>query len=125
MTQIMKFAIDKAFFDKKNVIALIEALPEYMQEDAFLIAVGDYKMPECAKIGSKGIKNDKIYIVDDVKPFDGIHITNIENETDTLRVPVSVWRLYSNEYKKYIKEQQEEYLRKEEELRKEYQQKIK
>lgn len=125
MTQIMNFAIEKAFFDKKNVVALIEALPEYMQEDAFLIAVGSYKIPECAKLGTKGIKNDKVYIVDDFKPFDGVHVVNVNDEKDNFCVGVTTWKMYHNDYKQYIKKQQEEYLRKEAELQKEYQQKLK
>ena len=125
MTQIMKFAIEKAVFDKKNVATLIEALPEYMQEDAFLIAVGNYKTPECAKFNTKGIKNNKIYVVDDFTPFEGVHVVNIDNENDSFCISLPVWRIYNNEYEKYIKEQQQEYLRKEAELQKEYKEKIK
>ena len=125
MTQIMNFAIEKAVFDKKNVATLIEALPEYMREDAFLIAVGNYKIPECAKLGTKGIKNNQTYIVDDFTPFEGVHVVNIDNENDSFRVSLPVWRIYNNEYEKYIKEQKQEYLHKEAELQKEYREKIK
>lgn len=125
MTQIMNFAIEKAFFDKKNVIALIEALPEHMQEDAFLIAVGSYKMPECAKLGTRGIKNNQTYIVDDFNPFQGVHVVNIDNSGDSFYVHVTLWKRFNEEYQQYVKEQQAEYLRKEAELQKEYQQKIK
>lgn len=125
MTQIMNFAIEKAFFDKKNVVALIEALPEYMQEDAFLIAVGSYKPEECTKIGTKGIKNDKVYIVDDFKPFDGVHIVNIDDANDSFYTPVTLWERFNKDYQQYVKEQQQEYLRKEAELQQEYQQKLK
>ena len=125
MTQIMNFAIEKAFFDKKNVVALIEALPEYMQEDAFLIAVGSYKIPECAKLGTKGIKNNNIYVVDDFNPFQGIHVMNIDNANDSSYVNVTLWKRFNEDYQQYIKEQQHEYLRKEAELQKEYQQKLK
>ena len=121
----MNFAIEKAFFDKKNVIALIEALPEYMQEDAFLIAVGAYKQEPHTKIGTKGIKDKKVYVVTDFSPFSGVLAVNIDNEKDSFRVSALVWRGYNNEYKQYVKEQQAEYIRKEEELREEYNEKIK
>lgn len=125
MTEVMRFAIEKAFFDKKNVVALIETLPEYMQEDAFLIAVGSYKMPACAKIGTKGIKNNQTYIVDDFKPFQGVHVVNINNGNDNFYVNITLWERFNKDYQQYVKEQQEEYLRKEAELQKEYQQKLK
>lgn len=125
MTQIMNFAIEKAFFDKKNVIALIEALPEHMQEDAFLIAVGSYKIPECAKLGTRGIKNNKTYIVDDFNSFHGVHVVNLNDSNDSFYVNVTLWKRFNKDYQQYVKEQQAEYLRKEAELQKEYQQKIK
>lgn len=125
MTQIMNFAVEKAFFDKKNVVALIEALPEYMQEDAFLIAVGSYKIPEYAKIATKGIKNNKIYIVDDFKPFQGVHVVNIDDSNDSFYVNLTLWERFNNDYQQYIKEQHQEYFRKETELQKEYREKIK
>lgn len=125
MTQIMNFAIEKAFFDKKNVIALIEALPEYMQEDAFLITVGSYKIPECAKLGTRGIKNNKTYIVDDFNPFQGVHVVNIDDANDSFYVNITLWKRFNEDYQQYVKEQQAEYLRKEAELQKEYQQKLK
>ena len=125
MTQIMNFAIEKAFFDKKNVISLIEALPEYMQEDAFLIAVGSYKIPECAKLGTKGIKNNQTYIVDDFKPFQGVHVVNINDDNDSFYTTAILWERFSKDYQQYVKEQQQEYLRKEAELQQEYQQKLK
>ena len=125
MTQIMNFAIEKAFFDKKNVISLIEALPEYMQEDAFLIAVGSYKIPECAKLGTRGIINNQTYIIDDFKPFQGVHVVNINDNCDSRYVTVTLWERFNKDYQQYLKEQQQEYLRKEAELQKEYKEKIK
>ena len=125
MTQIMNFAIEKAFFDKKNVVALIEALPEYMQEDAFLIAVGSYKIPECAKLGTKGIKNNKTYVVDDFNPFQGVHVMNVDDVNDSSYINVTLWKRFNEDYQQYVKKQQHEYLRKEAELQKEYQQKLK
>lgn len=125
MAQIMKFAIKKAFFDKKNVVALIEALPEYMREDAFLIAIGSYKIPECAKLGTKGIKNNQTYIVDDFNPFQGVHVVNLNDNNDSFYVHVTSWERFNKDYQQYVKEQQAEYLHKEAELQKEYQQKIK
>lgn len=121
----MNFAIKKAFFDKKNVVALIEALPEYMREDAFLIALGSYKIPECAKLGTKGIKNNQTYIVDDFNPFQGVHVVNLNDNNDSFYVHVTSWERFNKDYQQYVKEQQAEYLRKEAELQKEYQQKIK
>lgn len=125
MTQIMNFAIEKAFFDKKNVVALIEALPEYMQEDAFLIAVGSYKIPECAKLGTKGFINNQTYIVDGFKPFQGVHVVNVNDSCDSRYVTAVLWERYNKDYQQYLKEQQEEYLRKEAELQKEYREKLK
>lgn len=125
MTQIMNFAIEKAFFDKKNVITLIENLPDYMQEDAFLIAVGAYKVPECAKLGTRGLKDNQTYIVDDFKPFRGVHVVNINDSDDSFYINATIWKRLNKDYQQYVKEQQEEYLRKEAELQKEYQQKIK
>ena len=125
MTQIMNFAIEKAFFDKKNVVTLIEALPEYMQEDAFLIAVGNYKIPEYAKLGTKGFINNQTYIADGFKPFQGVHVVNVNDSSDSRYVTVALWERYNKDYQQYIKEQQSEYLRKEAELQKEYQQKLK
>lgn len=125
MTQIMNFAIEKAFFDKKNVVALIEALPEHIQEDAFLIAVGSYKIPECAKLGARGIKNNQTYIVDDFKPFQGVHVVNINDDSDSCYINVTLWERFNKDYQQYVKEQQQEYLRKEAELQQEYQQKLK
>lgn len=125
MTQIMNFAIEKAFFDKKNVVALIEALPEYMQEDAFLIAVDSYKIPECAKLGTKGIKNNKVYIVDGFKPFQGVHVVNINDDNDSFYTTATLWERFNKDYQQYVKEQQEEYLRKETKLQQEYREKLK
>lgn len=125
MTQIMNFAIEKAFFDKKNVVALIEALPEYMQEDAFLIAVGSYKIPECAKLGTKGIKNNQTYIVDGFKPFQGVHVVNINDDNDSFYTTATLWERFNKEYQQYVKEQQEEYLREEAKLQQEYREKLK
>lgn len=125
MTQIMNFAMEKAFFDKKNVVALIEALPEYMQEDAFLITVGNYKIPECAKLGTKGFINNQTYIVDDFKPFQGVHVVNVNDSCDSRYITVLLWERYSKDYQQYIKERQQEYLRKEAELKQEYREKIK
>lgn len=125
MTEIMKFAMTKASFEKADVIKLIESLPGYMQEDAFLIAIGTYKIPECAKIGNKGIKDDTVYIVNNFNPFSGVRIVNIEDEEVILDIPTSIWKTYNNDYNKCIKEQQEDYVRKQQELQKEYQQKIK
>lgn len=124
MTQIMNFAIEKAFFDKKNVVALIEALPEHMQEDAFLIAVGSYKIPECAKLGTKGIKNNQTYIVDDFKPFQGVHVVNVNDNNDSFYTTATLWERFNKDYQQYVKEQQQEYLRKEAELQKEYREKL-
>lgn len=125
MTQIMNFAIEKAFFDKKNVVALIEALPEYMQEDAFLIAVGSYKIPECAKLGTKGIKNNKVYIVDGFKLFQGVHVVNINDDNDSFYTTATLWERFNKDHQQYVKEQQEEYLRKEAKLQQEYREKLK
>lgn len=121
MKELIKFAMDKAFFDKKNVITLIETLPEWFQIDAVLIATGNWKTPEYCKIGTKGHMNGVIYAVTSFNPFDGVKVQNINNPKDTCTITYyRNWEDNVNRYKLLMEKRGEEYSKKLNKLQEEY-----
>lgn len=121
MTQIMKFAIEKAFFDKKNVIALIETFPEHFQEEAFLIATGNWKTPEYCKVGTKGLTNGVTYVVTSFNTFYGVEVVNAKNSKDICTIGYyKTWKEYVNKYNLLMEKRGEEYLKKLNKLQEEY-----
>lgn len=121
MTQLMKFAIEKAFFDKRNVIALIETFPEHFQEEAFLIATGNWKTPEYCKVGTKGHMNGVTYVVTAFNPFRGVEVQHTKNPKDTCTITYyKSWEENVNKYKLLIEKRGEEYLDKLHKLQEEY-----
>ena len=121
MKELLKVAVDKAFFDKKNVINLLEIIPEHFQEEAFLIAVGNWKIPEYCKIGTKGHMNGVVYVVTSFNLFKGVEVQNIKSPKDTCTITYyKNWEKYVNNYKLLIEKLGEEYLKKLNKLQEEY-----
>lgn len=121
MKELMKFAVDKAFFDKKNVITLLETIPEHLQEEAFLIATGNWRTPEYCKIGTKGVLNGVTYVVTHFNLFDGVKLQNIKNPKDTCTIPYyKSWEDFVNRYNLLIEKRGEEYMNKLHKLQEEY-----
>lgn len=96
MTQLMKFAITKAFFEKTDVIKLIETLPECFQEDALLIATNNFTAPDYCRLGTAGVINGVTYFVTRFNPFEGVTVQNVNNAKDTCTIS-----LYKN-WEKYV-----------------------
>lgn len=121
MTQLMKFAMEKAFFDKKDVITLIEALPEYFQEDALLIATGNYTAPEYCRNGVLGVIDGVTYFVTSFNPFEGVRVQNINNAKDTCTIAMyKSWEKYVNAHITLRKKRKDEYFKKLHKLQEEY-----
>lgn len=121
MKELMKFAMDKAFFDKKNVITLIENLPEWFQEDAFLIATGNWKTPEYCEVGTKGHMNGVTYTVISFNPFNGVKLVNTKNPKDICTIGCyESWEQYVNKYNLLMEQRGEEYMNKLHKLQEEY-----
>lgn len=109
MTELMKFAIEMAFFDKKNIITLIETLPEHFQEDAFLIAVGNWKTPEHCKVGVRGHMNGVTYVVTSFNPFTGVKVQNTKNYKDYCICNHENWKRNVDKYNLLMEKLGEEY----------------
>lgn len=121
MTQLMKFAMSKAYFEKTDVITLIETFPEHFQEDAFLIATGNWKTPEYCKIGTKGYMNGVTYVVTFFNLLKGVEVQNTKNPKDThVFTYYRHWKLYVNDYAYLIKKRKEEFSKKLDDLHEEY-----
>lgn len=120
MNELMKFAMDKAFFEKKNIVALIETLPKHMREVAFLIAVGNWKTPEYCKVGVKGHMNGVTYVVTDFNPFTGVEVRNTKNYKDWCICHHEDWKQNVDKYKLLMEKRGEEYMNKLQKLQEEY-----
>lgn len=121
MTQLMKFAMDKAFFDKKDVITLIEALPECFQEDALLIATNNFTAPDYCRLGTAGVINGVTYFVTRFNPFEGVTVQNVNNAKDTCTISLyKNWEKYVNAHNTLRKKRKDEYFKKLHKLQEEY-----
>lgn len=121
MTQLMKFAMTKAFFDKADVIKLIETLPEYFQEDAFLIATNSFVTPEYCRNGTIGVIDGVTYFVISFNPFEGVKVQNIDNVKDICTIAMyKSWEKYVNAHTSLRKKRKNEYLKKLHKLQDEY-----
>lgn len=121
MKELIKYAMDKAFFDKKNVITLIETFPEHFQEEAFLIATGNWKTPEYCKVGTKGAMNGVTYFVTSFNLIKGVEVQNTKNPKDSCTITYyKNWEKYVNNYKLLMEKRGEEYLDKLHKLQEEY-----
>lgn len=121
MTELLKFVMEKAFFDKKDVIKLIETLPENVQEDAFLIASGAYKIPEYCRIGTKGVINGGTYVVTSFNPFEGVTVQNINNTKDFCTITFhETWKKYVDNHINLIKKRRESYYKQLRKVQEEY-----
>lgn len=121
MTQLMKFAMEKAFFDKKDVITLIEALPECFQEDALLIATNNFITPDYCRLGTTGVINGVTYFVTRFNPFEGVTVQNVNNAKDTCNISLyKSWEKYVNAHITLRKKRKDEYFKKLHKLQEEY-----
>lgn len=121
MTQLMKFAMSKAYFEKTDVIKLIETLPEYFQEDALLIATNNYVTPEYCRNGVVGVINGVTYFVTRFNPFEGVTVQNVNNAKDICVISLyKNWEKYVNAHISLRKKRKDEYLKKLHKLQEEY-----
>lgn len=121
MTQLMKFAMNKAYFEKTDVIKLIETLPECFQEDALLIATNNYVTPEYCRNDVVGIINGVTYFVTRFNPFEGVTVQNVNNAKDTCVISLyKNWEKYVNAHISLRKKRKDEYLKKLHKLQEEY-----
>ena len=121
MTQLMKFAMTKAYFEKTDVIKLIKTLPECFQEDALLIATNSYITPDYCVIGTKGYINGGTYTVIHFNPFEGVTVQNVNNTKDTLTIAIyKGWEKYVNAHTALRKKRKDEYFKKVHKLQEEY-----
>jgi hypothetical protein len=121
MTQLMKFAMTKAYFEKADVVKLIETLPEYFQEDALLIATNNYKAPDYCRVGTAGVINGVTYFVTRFNPFEGVTVQNVNNAKDTCIIAMyKSWEKYVNAYTSLREKRKNEYLKKLHKLQEEY-----
>lgn len=109
MTRLMELVVEKAFFDKANVINLIDSLPDDMQETALFIALGKYKRPNNTAIGVKGLKvNDKgetkVYTLESFNPYTKRCYARCKSEKFNTCVSLNEWDEMVVNYQNYLKE---------------------
>lgn len=110
---MMEIVLEKAYFEKQDVVRLINALPRHMQETAVLVALGRFKVKD---LPTKGLYCDKIYQLTDVNPFLGVSIVNIKDNKDACTIDINIWRKCCSEYQQYRQNKQKEYEEKAEKL---------
>lgn len=121
MTQLMKFAMTKAYFEKPDVVTLIETLPECFQEDALLIATGNYTAPDYCRLGVVGVINGVTYFVTRFNPFEGVTVQNVNNAKDTCTIAIyKGWEKYVNAHAALRRKRKDEYHKKLHKLQEEY-----
>lgn len=106
MDKMMKIVLEKAFFEKQDVVKLIEMLPSYMQETAVLIAIGRYKSPD---IHLTGMYKGKVYTVKEINPFVGVSVVNPNDYKDTCIINVEIWKQCVLDYQQHQQDKQKEY----------------
>lgn len=106
MDKMMEIVLEKAFFEKQDVVKLIKMLPYYMQETAVLVAIGRYKHPD---IPIKGMYKGKVYTVKEVNPFVGVSVVNPNNSKDTCIIDTEIWKQCVLDYEQYQKDKRKEY----------------
>lgn len=103
---MMEIVLEKAFFEKQDVVKLIKMLPCHMQETAVLIAIGRYK-PQNVPI--KGIYKGKVYLAKEVSPFVGVSVVNPNDSKDTCIINSDIWKQCGIEYDLQQQHKQKEY----------------
>ena len=106
MDKMMEIVLEKAFFEKQDVVKLIRMLPLYMQETAVLIAIGRYKPQDVA---IKGMYKGKIYAVREVNPFTGVSVVNVDDSKDTCIINIDIWKHCVQDYEQHQKDKRKEY----------------
>jgi hypothetical protein len=106
MDKMMKIVLEKAFFEKQDVVKLIEMLPIYMQETAVLIAIGRYKSPD---VHLTGMYKGKVYTVKEVNPFVGVSVVNLNDYKDTCIINLDIWKQCVLDYQQYQENKQKAY----------------
>lgn len=106
MDKMMEIVLEKAYFEKQNVVKLIKMLPKYMQETAVLIAIGRYKHPN---IPVKGMYKGKTYVVKEFSPFVGVSVVNPNDSKDTCIINAEIWKQCILDYEQYQKNKQKAY----------------
>ena len=106
MDKMMEIVLEKAFFEKQDVVKLIKMLPIYMQETAVLIAIGRYKSPD---VHLTGMYKGKVYTVKEVNPFVGVSVVNPNDYKDTCIINIEIWKQCVLDYQQYQKDKQKEY----------------
>lgn len=109
MTRLMELVVEKAFFEKANVVALIDSLPEDMQETALFIALGKYKRPDNTAIGIKGLKvtdkgETKIYTLESFNPHTNRCHSRCKSERFGSWIHLDEWNEMVANYQNYLKE---------------------
>lgn len=109
MTRLMELVVEKAFFEKGNVVALIDSLPEDMQETALFIALGKYKRPSNTTIGVKGMKvNDKgetkLYTLECFNAYTNRIYARCKSERFNTWITLNEWNEMVVNYQNYLKE---------------------
>lgn len=98
---MMELVLEKAFFEKQDVVKLIKMLPSYMQETAVLIAIGRYKTPD---VHLTGMYKDKVYTVKEINPFIGVSVVNPNDYKDTCIINIEIWKQCVIDYQQHQKE---------------------
>lgn len=106
MDKMMEIVLEKAYFEKQDVVKLIKMLPEHMQETAVLITIGRYK-PKT--IPDKGMYKGKIYMVKEFSPFVGVSVVNTNDAKDTCIINAEIWEQCVLDYEQYQKNKQKAY----------------
>jgi hypothetical protein len=105
----MELVVEKAFFEKANVVALIDSLPDDMQETALFIALGKYKRPSNTNIGIKGIKvtdkgETKVYTLESFNPYTKRCYARCKSEKYNTWIGLDEWNVMVINYQNYLKE---------------------
>lgn len=113
MDKMMEIVLEKAYFEKPDVVKLIKMLPIYMQETAVLIAIGRYKQED---IPVKGIYKGIVYRLKEVSPFAGVSVVGDKDTNFVTVLDIDVWKKCGKEYQQCQQDKQKEYEEKAEKL---------
>ena len=106
MDKMMEIVLEKAYFEKQDVVKLIKLLPEHMQETAVLITIGRYKPKN---IPVKGMYKGKIYMVTNFSPFVGVSVVNPNDSKDTCIINAEIWEQCVLDYQQYQENKKKAY----------------
>lgn len=102
----MELVLEKAYFEKQDVVKLIKMLPFHMQETAVLISIGRYKFQG---IPSKGLYKGKTYVLKEFNPFTGASVVNVNDSKDTCIINTEIWKQCALDYQQYQENKQKAY----------------